>query len=117
MDARRYAATLLIAAAFATPAAAATFDGRWAVQIIPQSGTCEGHYVIPVEVVQNKVIYVGRGQMQAQGGITPRGTVRVSFHSRGDRLDASGRVNKAYGQGSWQSVADGCAGRWIARKG
>jgi hypothetical protein len=120
MNTRRASVVLLLAAAaFAGPAAAAPqFDGRWAVEIIPQSGTCDGRYVIPVEVVRNNVIYIGRGQMQASGGIAANGTVRVSFHGQGDRLDARGRLTSdSFGQGSWRSPTEDCAGRWVARKG
>lgn len=116
---RASVALMLAAAAFAGPAAAAPeFDGRWAVEIIPQSGTCDGQYVIPIEVVRSKVIYVGRGQMQASGGIAENGTVRVSFHGQGDTVDAKGRLtSERYGQGSWRSPTEDCAGRWVARKG
>lgn len=100
-----------------TAVGAPAFDGRWAVEVIPASGKCDGPYILPIEVAGSQITYIGRGQMQAEGGIDDTGRVRVSFLSGPDRLDAKGTMsNPRFGVGSWKSPTENCDGTWIARK-
>lgn len=99
------------------PAVAASFEGQWSVVVTPENGGCEGPYVLPVKVVENRIIYIGKGQFEADGGIKPNGAVQVSFLSNGDRLDARGKMsNETFGVGSWKSPTENCDGTWVARK-
>jgi hypothetical protein len=101
----------------AAPAVAASFEGQWSVVVTPENGGCEGPYVLPIKVVESRIIYIGKGQLEADGGVQPNGTVQVSFLSKGDRLDARGKMsNDRYGIGSWRSPTEKCDGTWIARK-
>lgn len=98
-------------------AATQPFDGRWSVAVTPEGGECEGMYVLPVEVAEGTVTYIGRAAIRAEGGITPDGTVRVAFVMEGDRLDAKGTMSTPrFGAGSWVSPTEDCRGTWIARK-
>lgn len=102
---------------FGAAAQAASFEGQWSVVATPENGGCEGPYVLPVRVVENRIIYIGKGQFEAEGGIQPNGAVRVSFLSQGDRLDATGKMsNERFGIGSWKSPTEKCDGTWVARK-
>ena len=108
-----------LAACLATvaPAKAASFEGQWSVVVTPQDGRCDGPYVLPVKVLDNRIVYIGKGQFVADGGIESNGSVRVTFASQGDRLDASGKMNsEILGSGNWQSPTENCAGTWVARK-
>lgn len=101
----------------ATSAQAASFEGQWSVVVTPENGGCEGPYVLPVKVVENRIIYIGKGQFEAEGGVQPNGIVQVSFLSNGDRLDAKGKMsNERFATGSWRSPTENCDGTWIARK-
>ena len=97
--------------------AAQGFDGQWSVEVTPERGQCDGMYVLPVEVREGNVTYIGRGATRAEGGVSKDGTVRVSFISQEDRLDARGSMsNGRFGTGSWASPTEDCRGTWIARK-
>ena len=114
-----FGALAITAAFLVQPAGASTdFDGRWAVEVIPGRGACDGPYFLPIEVAESRVTYIGKAQMEAQGGIDADGRVRVSFISGPDRLDAKGTMsNPRFGVGSWKSPTENCDGTWIARKG
>lgn len=97
--------------------AAGPFEGQWSVVVTPENGGCDGPYVLPVRVVENRIIYIGKGQFEADGGVGPDGAVRVTFASQGDRLDARGKMSSdSFGLGSWKSPSEDCDGTWIARK-
>ena len=109
-----------VAAGFHSAAAApaSLYDGRWAVEVVPENGQCSGRYVMPVEVVGDQIVYIGKGNVRADGGVASDGSVRVSFSSAHDQVVARGKLNsESFGHGSWQSPTEGCDGTWIARKG
>ena len=97
---------------------ASLYDGRWAVEVVPENGQCSGRYVMPVEVVGDQIVYIGKGDVRADGGVASDGSVRVSFLSADDQVVARGQLSsESFGHGSWQSPTEGCDGTWIARKG
>jgi hypothetical protein len=100
------------------PEASQRFDGQWSVRAFPNAaGGCDGIYQLPVKVTAGSVTYVGRGAIEAEGGIQANGSVEVSFYSEGDRLDARGMMRSPRtGRGTWKSYADGCSGTWIAHR-
>ena len=111
------AGLLAVAIIAAAPAQAASFEGQWSVVVTPENGGCEGPYVLPVRVVENRIVYIGKGQFEADGGVRPDGAVQVTFHSNGDRLDARGKMsNPKFGAGSWRSPTEKCDGTWVARR-
>ena len=115
----RLVAAVAVSAALsgAAPAWAASYEGQWSVVVTPEYGSCDGPYILPVKVVENRIIYIGKGQFEAQGGVEPNGTIRVTFVSQGDRLDAKGKMsNDRFALGSWTSPTEKCAGTWVARK-
>lgn len=118
-NALRAAAGVALAGCLAAvaPAHAASFEGQWSVVVTPEDGSCDGPYVLPVKVLDNRIIYIGKGQFEAQGGVEPNGAVRVTFASQGDRLDASGKMkSEVLGFGKWTSPTEKCGGTWVARK-
>ena len=114
----RYAA-LAIALGTCHPgvAAAASFDGRWAVEVLSEDGECSGIYVLPIEVVHSRIFYIGRAEIDVNGAIDAAGKVRARFFNGAELVDARGELRgEDFGNGSWVSPTDQCAGTWIARK-
>ena len=98
-------------------AASGQYNGRWSVEAVPEAGSCDGTYVMPVEVSGDRITYIGRAAMRADGGITLDGKVEVSFIQKGDRLDARGTmINPRFGNGIWSSPTENCKGTWVARR-
>jgi hypothetical protein len=110
--------TLALLAVPGVPRGSPSFDGKWSVQAFPNSDKgCDGVYQFPVQVIEGSVTYIGRGAIRAEGGIQADGTVEVSFHGEGDRLDARGKMSgPGEGRGTWEASADGCSGVWVAHR-
>jgi hypothetical protein len=93
-------------------AAAANFDGYWAVEIVASNGDCPAR-VIPLSVEDGRISYSAFGAT-AEGAIAADGSLSVSFAHAEDVVRASGAVDAAAGKGSWRS--SDCAGSWTARR-
>jgi hypothetical protein len=59
-------------------AASAAFDGRWSVIIGTRSGPCDR---FGVRIINGNITYEGGGAANAQGRVSPSGTVTVSVSS------------------------------------
>lgn len=96
--------------------AAASFDGKWSVQVTAEGGECAAGYTVPIRVSNGQVSYSGPFDAQAKGKVNPNGALRVSFAHRKDVVDVRGSLNDRIGHGSWSSPTKNCEGTWIARK-
>jgi hypothetical protein len=94
-------------------AAATSFDGMWAVEIVASNGNCPAR-TIPIAVEDGRIHYSAFGAT-AEGAISPDGALNVSFAHRNDVVRASGAVDGGSGAGNWRSAA--CEGSWTARRG
>ncbi len=59
-------------------ASGAAFDGRWSIVISTRSGPCDPQYRFGVRIVNGNITYEGGGAANAQGRVSPNGTVTVS---------------------------------------
>jgi hypothetical protein len=98
----------------AEPAAASTFDGRWSVAIVAESGDCSARYTVPIEVAGGKIRYAGRFNAEASGNVGSSGQLDVSFSYREDLVRAQGSLAGRNGFGSWTSPTQECGGTWRA---
>jgi hypothetical protein len=92
------------------------FDGRWSVIITTRSGPCDPQYRFGVRIVNGNIIYEGGGAGNAQGRVSPSGTVAVSVSSGPQAATGQGGLSRDYGTGSWRGQGPGgaCSGAWQA---
>jgi hypothetical protein len=112
--------SLLCAGVLAAPvpqaAAAAAFDGRWSVTIVPTSGECSARRTVPIQVSNGRITYDGSFRAQAKGKVSPKGAIDVTFARKGDVANATGSLARSSGRGRWTSPTKDCAGTWSARR-
>jgi hypothetical protein len=97
-------------------AASAAFDGRWSVVIGTRSGPCDPQYRFGVRIINGNITYEGGGAANAQGRVSPSGTVTVSVSSGPQSASGQGRLTRDYGTGTWRGQGPGgvCSGAWQA---
>jgi hypothetical protein len=100
----------------ASGATRAAFDGRWSVIISTRSGNCDPQYRFGVRIINGNITYEGGGAANAQGRVSPSGTVAVSVSSGPQAANGQGRLSRDYGTGTWrgQGTAGVCSGTWQA---
>jgi hypothetical protein len=94
----------------------AAFDGRWSVIISTRSGPCDPQYRFGVRIINGNITYEGGGAANAQGRVSPSGTVAVSVSSGPQAANGQGRLSRDYGTGTWRGQGPGgaCSGAWQA---
>jgi hypothetical protein len=99
-------------------AARAAFDGRWSVVIGTRSGPCDPQYRFGIRIVNGNITYEGGGAANAQGQVSPNGTVTVSVSSGPQAAYGQGRLSRNYGTGTWRGQGSGgvCSGTWQASR-
>jgi hypothetical protein len=97
-------------------ASRAAFDGRWSVIISTRSGPCDPQYRFGVRIINGNITYEGGGAANAQGRVSPSGTVAVSVSSGPQAANGQGRLSQDYGTGTWRGQGPGgaCSGAWQA---
>jgi hypothetical protein len=104
---------LLAGAPVTTPAAAASFDGAWNVQIASTSSTCGDGASVSIGI-NNGQIASNDGMMTASGHVAEAGSIRVTLISGIKRAVGSGRLTATSGSGTWRGAF--CSGTWTARR-
>ena len=104
---------LLIAMLAATPAAAATFDGSWNVQITSQNKACGDGRTVSIGIVNGQVAS-SNGAMSATGRVADSGSINVILASGVKRAVGSGRLAGTSGSGTWRGTL--CSGTWTAQQ-
>ena len=104
---------LLAASSVTTPAAAASFDGAWNVQIASTSSTCGDGAKVSIGI-NNGQIASNDGMMTASGHVAEAGSIRVTLTSGMNRAVGSGHLTGASGSGTWRGAL--CSGTWTARR-
>jgi hypothetical protein len=104
---------LLAGAPVTTPAAAASFDGAWNVQIASTSSTCGDGASVSIGI-NNGQIASNDGMMTASGHVAEAGSIRVTLISGIKRAVGSGRLTGMSGSGTWRGAL--CSGTWTARR-
>lgn len=102
------------------PAAASTasFDGRWSVVIITDSGNCDRAYRYGVRISGGRIYYEGDSAAQINGQVDAAGNVVVSLRYGQSSASGGGHLTGSGGEGSWRgaSSSSSCSGHWEAER-
>jgi hypothetical protein len=109
------AARILLVAALsaATPAAAATYDGEWNVQIASSNSACGGGATVSIGI-SNGQVESTNSLMKATGRVADAGNISVTLTSGMKRAVGSGRLTATSGSGTWRGAL--CSGTWTAQR-
>src|SRR5262249_62070991 len=98
-------------AAKSRPAPAAgpamSFDGRWSVVIISDSGSCDRAYRYGVRISGGRIYYDGDSAAVINGQVDGRGNVAVSLRYGEAGASGSGHLTEAGRQGHWPGSPTG----------
>ncbi len=93
------------------------FNGTWTVEVIPQRGTCDRTYRIPVIIQNGRVRYGGADGIGVSGAVTSRGVIQGSVGAGLVQASVVGRLSRRSGSGSWATTGNlNCSGQWRAAK-
>src|SRR3979411_1052296 len=104
---------LLAGLAIATPAAAATFDGEWNVQIASSNMACSSGASVSIGI-NNGQVASSNGMVAASGRVAAAGAINVTLTSGMKRAVGFGRLNGSSGSGIWRAAM--CSGTWTAQR-
>jgi hypothetical protein len=104
---------LLLAMPVATPAAAATFDGEWNVQIASTNTACGSGATVSIGINNGQVASTS-GLMKASGRVADAGNISVTLTSGMKRAKGFGRLTGTSGSGTWRGAL--CTGTWTAQR-
>jgi hypothetical protein len=107
------AASLLAALGFATPSAAATFDGAWNVQINSSNAACSSGASVSIGI-NNGQVASNSATVTASGRVAEAGAIHVTLASGMKRAVGSGVLNGTSGSGTWRAAL--CSGTWTAQR-
>ena len=107
------AASLLAALVIATPAAAATFDGEWNVQIASSNVACSSGTSVSIGINNGQVASTNAA-VTASGRVAEAGVISVTLASGMKRAVGSGRLSGTSGSGTWRAPL--CSGTWTAQR-
>ena len=106
-------ASLLAALAISTPAAAATFDGDWNVQITSSNAACSTATSVSLEI-NNGQVASNTSAVTASGRVAEAGAIHVTLASGMKRAVGSGVLTSTSGSGTWRAAL--CSGTWTAQR-
>ena len=104
---------LFAAMSVATPAAAATFDGEWNVQIASTSSVCGGGATVSIGINNGQVASTN-ALMTASGRVAEAGIISVTLTSGIKRAVGWGHLSATSGSGTWRGAL--CSGTWTAQR-
>jgi hypothetical protein len=104
---------LLAGASMATPAAAATFDGSWNVQIASSGVACPSGASVSIGI-SNGQVASSNAMVTASGRVAEAGTISVTLISGMKRAVGSGHLTGTSGSGTWHGAM--CSGTWTAQR-
>ena len=104
---------LLLAMSATTPAAAATFDGDWNVQIASSNVACPSGTSVSIGI-NNGQVASNNAAVTASGRVADAGTISVTLSSGMKRAVGSGRLTATSGSGTWRGAL--CSGTWTAQR-
>jgi hypothetical protein len=101
---------LLLFGAFAvTPAAAASFDGQWNVQITSTNSACSGRANVSIGISNGRV-QSANAMMTASGRVAEAGAINVTLTRGIKRAVGSGYLTATTCSGTM------CSGTWTAQR-
>ena len=104
---------LLAGAHITTPAAAASFDGAWNVQIASTSSVCGDGASVSIGINSGQVAS-NNATVTASGHVAEAGNIRVILVSGTKRAVGSGHLTATSGSGTWRGAL--CSGTWTAQR-
>jgi hypothetical protein len=104
---------LLLGMSIATPAAAATFDGEWNVQIASSNVACPSGTSVSIGI-NNGQVASGNAMVTASGRVAEAGAISVTLISGMKRAVGSGHLTATSGSGTWRGAL--CSGTWTAQR-
>jgi hypothetical protein len=104
---------LFAIAHIATPAAAASFDGQWNVQIASSSSVCGGGASVAIGI-NNGRVESANAMVTASGRVADAGSIQVTLVSGIKRATGSGHLTATSGSGTWHGAL--CSGTWTAQR-
>jgi hypothetical protein len=104
---------LLLGMSIGTPAAAATFDGAWNVQIASPNSACGSGATVSIGI-NNGQVGSNNPLMRASGRVANAGNINVTLTSGMKRAVGSGRLTATSGSGTWRGAM--CSGTWTAQR-
>lgn len=110
-----FATGILVLAGFslATPAAAASFDGEWSVQIASPNQACPSGSSVSIGI-NNGQVASNNAMVTASGRVAEAGAISVTLSSGMKRAVGSGRLTATSGSGTWRGPL--CSGTWTAQR-
>ena len=103
----------LMAIPFATPAAAAGFDGEWSVQIASSNSACGNGATVSIDISNGHVASTN-AMMEASGRVAEAGSISVILASGIKRATGFGHLAGTSGSGTWRGPL--CSGTWTAQR-
>jgi hypothetical protein len=103
----------LLALPVATPAAAATFDGTWSVQIASSNSACNAGTNVSIGI-SNGQVASNSTMVAASGRVADAGNISVTLISGIKRAVGFGHLSGASGSGTWRAAL--CSGTWVAQR-
>jgi hypothetical protein len=104
---------MLIGMSIATPAAAATFDGAWSVQIASSNSACPSGTSVSIGI-NNGQVASNNAMVTASGRVAEAGSISVTLISGIKRATGSGHLSATSGSGTWRGAM--CSGTWTAQR-
>ena len=103
----------LMAIPFATPAAAAGFDGEWSVQIASSNSACGNGATVSIGISNGHVASTN-AMMEASGHVADAGSISVTLANGIKRATGFGHLAGTSGSGTWRGPL--CSGTWTAQR-
>jgi len=103
----------LLALPAATPAAAATFDGTWNVQIASSNSACNAGTSVSIGI-NNGQVASNSSMVAASGRVAGAGNISVTLISGIKRAVGFGHLSGTSGSGTWRAAL--CSGTWVAQR-
>jgi hypothetical protein len=104
---------LLLGMSVATPAAAATFDGSWNVQIASTNIACPSGTSVSIGINNGQVASTN-AMVTASGRVADAGNISVTLTSGMKRAVGFGHLTGTSGSGTWRGAL--CSGTWTAQR-
>jgi hypothetical protein len=104
---------LLTAMSVAKPAAAASFDGAWNVQIASTSSVCPNGTTVAIGI-SNGQVASNNAMVTASGRVADAGAISVTLVSGIKRAVGFGHLTATSGAGTWRGAM--CSGTWTAQR-
>ena len=103
----------LLALPVVTPAAAATFDGNWSVQIASSNSACNAGSSVSIGI-SNGQVASNSSMVAASGRVADAGNISVTLVSGIKRAVGFGHHSGTSGSGTWRAAL--CSGTWVAQR-